>query len=108
MGRHVSILVLMDVVREGVRKRIAEDILRLVSILVLMDVVREASFPNKCPPMLEYVSILVLMDVVREDQQHGRPAHDVEVSILVLMDVVREEKLIRLIQTMELQFQSLF
>ena len=68
-GHSVSILVLMEVLREADQnfrdqRRIIEQF--AVSILVLMEVLREATvqYPTDPPTV---VSILVLMEVLRED-----------------------------------------
>ena len=110
----VSILVLMEVLREE-RTPVALATLRdRVSILVLMEVLREAprlpavfqskggfnpcfngsvergmpNGPSKRSAM--HVSILVLMEVLREVIREARAAAAVLVSILVLMEVLRE------------------
>ena len=85
----VSILVLMEVLREGVWGGCIGGRADAVSILVLMEVlreVREAAFMSA----FAGVSILVLMEVLREEGVTGHLHRSLKVSILVLMEVLRE------------------
>ena len=93
-GKHhligVSILVLMDVVREGCRVCLSALGGVGVSILILMDVVREVqrNGPGNC----RWWGFNPCSNGCRSGRQDGRlhGKYPQTVSILVLMDVVRE------------------
>ena len=104
----VSILVLMEVLREDIRPRVGGRDRRIVSILVLMEVLREVDRARR--DFSQYVvSILVLMEVLREGVfEENLHRLTVDVSILVLMEVLREGPRLGFLDYRAQMFQSLF
>ena len=85
----VSILVLMELLREfhGLLKTTGET--HVVSILVLMELLRELLL-QRWESSHYIVSILVLMELLRESESNGHAKTPNAVSILVLMELLRE------------------
>ena len=104
--RHVSILVLMEVLREAAWWGKLDLSLR-VSILVLMEVLREARRLASRKPKGFCFNPCFNGSVERGPHIRGERSQNIDVSILVLMEVLREVR-VNAPLVHPLLFQSLF